>query len=339
MNARENQKDNPSKSKKRTSGTKSRFLETQQVGCYDSYDRTSPSRKPPRRQELPRVTTNSPKTSSKQSSTQSLCFRNGTGKPASAAMMQRHYTVKPIIPARKKELISVAKAMHREDFSPRVRKLFQRETDAAVTALEQGIYIGWRCPEFNWDCIRLDSKSRCFCDHNLENHEPYKRGKSKLKCFQCQCKSFNFIPQRPEDIGEWWLRRRPGFNEAMWRAKCRCKHTHVEHNPETKKCRARGCGCFRFESNFLCAACDRHLEDHSTFFENADTRKKKGLPYGQDYLPFNELPDLRNICLTGSADDSTRYEAIASGLYAIPPKKQETSVGRFSNAPVLFHRR
>ena len=250
---------------------------------------------------------------------------------SSTNLQNKHlYTIKPIIPARKKELISVAKAMHREAFAPRVKKLFQRETNAALDAVESGIYIGWGCPKFTWDCIRLDSTSRCFCDHTLEEHEPFektmtaaskKQPKRLLKCLvtNCSCRSFNFVPQRPEDIGEWWLRKRPGFDGAGWRAKCRCKHTHVQHNPASKRCKVAGCSCFRFESNFLCAACDRHLEEHETFFEDAKTRQEIGLPCGQHYLPFNELPDLRNICLSGAPEDSRRYEEIAFGPYSIPP--------------------
>jgi len=234
----------------------------------------------------------------------------------------KNYTIRPIIPARKKELISVANAMHREKFAPRVKKLFQPETNAALSAIESGVYIGWRCPEFTWDCIRLGSHSRCFCDHNLQEHEQYSGGsgkkKQKLKCLQCPCKNFNFIPQRPEDIGEFWLRKRPGFDELNWRAKCRCKHTHVQHNADTRRCKVRGCACFVFESNFLCAACDRHLEEHGTFFDDANSRVAQGLPCGQHYLPFNELPDLRNICLTGSPNDSNRYNSIAEGPNAIP---------------------
>ena len=254
----------------------------------------------------------------------------------SAQLQNRHsYTFKPIIPARKKELISVAKAMHREAFAPRVKKLFERETNAALNAVESGIYIGWRCPEFTWDCIRLDNTSRCFCDHALEEHEPFnikkmagKQPKRLIKCLMgnCSCKSFNFIPQRPEDIGEWWLRKRPGFDGASWRAKCRCKHTHIQHNPASKRCKIAGCSCFRFESNFLCAACDWHLENHETFFEDTKTRQEIGLPCGQHYLPFNELPDLRKICLSGGApEDSRRYEEIALGPYSIPPTSKNKS--------------
>lgn len=41
-----------------------------------------------------------------------------------------------------------------------------------------------------------------------------------------------------------------------------------------------GCGCGHFISNFLCAACDRHWEDHETFFETEDVRAANGLPVG-----------------------------------------------------------
>jgi len=44
---------------------------------------------------------------------------------------------------------------------------------------------------------------------------------------------------------------------------------------------ALGCGCGAFDSPFLCAACDRHWEDHETFFETADERQKNGLPVGK----------------------------------------------------------
>lgn len=245
----------------------------------------------------------------------------------STQLQNRHYTVKPIIPARKKELISVARAMHREKFAPRVKKLFERETKAAIGAVESGFYIGWRCPSFTWDCIRLDHSSRCFCDHSLQEHDMSRfeagqpnNGRS-IKCSiaNCSCRSFNFVPQRPEDIGEWWLRKRPDFDESAWRAKCRCKHSHVHHNPVSRRCKVACCACFRFESNFLCAACDRHLEEHETFFEDAKMRQQSGLPCGQHYLPFNELPDLRNICLSENEDDSRRYEEIAYGPYSIPP--------------------
>ncbi len=44
-----------------------------------------------------------------------------------------------------------------------------------------------------------------------------------------------------------------------------------------------GCGCGAFDSNFLCAACDKHWEEHETFFETAEMRKENGLPVGKTF--------------------------------------------------------
>lgn len=44
---------------------------------------------------------------------------------------------------------------------------------------------------------------------------------------------------------------------------------------------ALGCCCSSFESNFLCAACDRRWEEHETFFETEETRRRGGRPYGE----------------------------------------------------------
>ena len=231
-----------------------------------------------------------------------------TGKDIvpSCVIQTKNYTIRPVIPAKKKELIAVATAMHREAFAPRLKCLFQPETDAAIEAISSGIYVGFRCPQFTWDCIRLGSNSRCFCDHALQEHDKYNARKVNLKCKvdNCTCRSFQFIPQRPEDIGEFWLQKRPGFDVSKWRAKCRCKHTHVQHNPVSRKCMSRGCRCFIFESNFLCAACDKHWEEHETSFDDTKSRIQKGLPHGEDYIPFHELPELESMCLDKSQVDS-----------------------------------
>ena len=78
-----------------------------------------------------------------------------------------------------------------------------------------------------------------------------------------------------------------------------------------------------FQSDFLCAACDKHWEEHDTFFETEKERRSKKLPYGmsvwknnknfidyyfilclgQEYIPFNEMPELKNIVLTGREDN------------------------------------
>ncbi|XP_033634895.1 protein FAM221B-like [Asterias rubens] len=241
------------------------------------------------------------------------------------------YSVKPVIPAEKAELISVARAMNREEFGPRLQKLFHPETEAATDAIQSGVYIGWRCPEFTWDCIRVGRESRCFCGHLLKEHAPYNGRSVRVPCRQCPCKAFAFIPGRPEDIGEFWFQRRRNFDPTTWRAKCRCKHTHEEHAcTGMRRCKMRSCGCGVFNSNFLCAACDRHWEDHETVFETESERHDKKIPYGEDYLPFAEMPDLRNMALTGVDSDPGIYKALVEGQGNIP--RGQRAIGQ--NTPV-----
>ncbi|CAM5112375.1 unnamed protein product [Eretmochelys imbricata] len=191
------------------------------------------------------------------------------------------YSVRPIVPARRAELVAVAKAMHREQFGREVQELFHLEREAALKAMQTGLYIGWRCPEYLWDCFRVGDLSKCFCGHLLREHQVYTRARMPCIVPSCKCQSFIFIPSRPEDVGEFWLRRRAGFDPSTWRATCRCQHGHEEHAPSARRaCRAAGCWCVCFESNFLCAACDRRWEEHETFFETAETRRKGGRPFG-----------------------------------------------------------
>ena len=72
----------------------------------------------------------------------------------------------------------------------------------------------------------------------------YPTGKSvRVPCRQmgCSCKAFQWIPSRPEDVGEFWHQRRRNFDPSTWRAKCRCKHTHEEHDCNgMKRCKFRG---------------------------------------------------------------------------------------------------
>lgn len=52
---------------------------------------------------------------------------------------------------------------------------------------------------------------------------------------------FCFIPSRPEEVGEFWLKKRATFDPKAWRAQCRCKHTHEEHAATgAHPCRHRG---------------------------------------------------------------------------------------------------
>ena len=228
--------------------------------------------------------------------------------------------IKPIIPAKEVEVIDIAKAMHRDQFSARLNRLFEPEREAALQAIQSGIYVGWRIPRSNNDCIRVSMDSLCFCGHALNQHEKFDgKRTTNLKCLLpgCTCKQYAFIPSRPDEIGEWWLHKRRGFDVTSWRAKCRCKHSHEQHEPNLNR-RCKRCACFSFSSSFLCSACDRHWEAHGTYFDNIASRQEQGLPYGEGFLPFYELPHLRNIVLTGREDDNSTFEAIQSGPNAIP---------------------
>nr|CAB3244458.1 protein FAM221B [Phallusia mammillata] len=246
------------------------------------------------------------------------------GRPGFAGsklkVAKRSYTAHPIVPAESNDVVSVAKAMHREKFGSRLQKLFEPETEAAIKAMQSGVYVGWRCPEYTWDCIRVGDTSMCFCGHNLTEHKQYEGVKSQAPCSvrECRCRSYAFIPSRPEDVGEFWLQRRPSFDPSKWKAKCRCKHPHTDHCATgLRQCSVQGCRCGQFQSNFLCAACDRHWEEHGTFFDTEDKRVKKGLPHGEEYLPFAEIPRLRNMALTGKGNDSRKYRSLTNG--SAPP--------------------
>jgi len=60
-----------------------------------------------------------------------------------------------------------------DDFEPKVRKLFNTEVQAAERAIATKLYIGFRCPEFTWDCIRVHEEHKCFCGHLLKQHEEF----------------------------------------------------------------------------------------------------------------------------------------------------------------------
>ncbi|XP_063714085.1 protein FAM221B-like [Symsagittifera roscoffensis] len=226
------------------------------------------------------------------------------------------YTKRIIKPADKPELIAVAKAMHEDQFGERVQELFAPEKDAAMRALETGIYISWRCPEFTWDCIRVNDQNMCFCGHLLNQHKQYKADipNTSVPCqfHGCQCKAFKFMPARPEDVGEFWHRKRPGFNPKTFRLNCKsCKHPHEDHHPNgIHQCKKPGCKCSSWASLSVCAACDKHTEEHETYFESERTRKQAGLPVGEAHLPFAEMKNLRNAVLTGDENDSTGYNEL-----------------------------
>ncbi|KAL6093909.1 hypothetical protein STEG23_026406 [Scotinomys teguina] len=111
----------------------------------------------------------------------------------------RGYTSRPVVPAKQAEGVNVVKAMPREQFGARVNYLFQWEKESALKAIQTGLYVGWRCPHYLWDCFRIGEESKCFCGHLLKEHQIISDLSVPCSVSQCRCLVFCFIPSRPEE--------------------------------------------------------------------------------------------------------------------------------------------
>ena len=180
------------------------------------------------------------------------------------------------------------------------------EEAGARLALATGVYTVWRLVPGGLrpvrpgdrppqqDCARVGPDSRCFCGHPFDRHRP---GLGACPA-PCRCTRFEFVPRRPEEVGEWWLPRRKGFDVTLWRAACRCKHGHDAHDPSPargRRCLTPGCGCCGFTSAFACVACDRRWEEHETRQETEADRRREGRPVGEDFLPLAAAPDIHGL--------------------------------------------
>uniref|UniRef100_A0AAZ3QQ02 Uncharacterized protein n=1 Tax=Oncorhynchus tshawytscha TaxID=74940 RepID=A0AAZ3QQ02_ONCTS len=141
--------------------------------------------------------------------------------------------------------VAVPKWIHSHTQRPgqKVKDLIGPEREAALKAMQTGVYVGWRCPDLTWDCFRVGDSSMCFCGHHLYEHGKYTGSSVRVPCLvpSCSCGAFAFMPSRPEEVGEPWVRGRPGFDSQVWRALCRCKHPHQQHSPRAgHSCRVGG---------------------------------------------------------------------------------------------------
>ena len=168
---------------------------------------------------------------------------------------------------------SILKATQAHGPSPGAKKMLQWEFEHAREADQTGIYVTWSSEAATDDCFRVGSNSRCFCGHLFSGHSAGK------KCADCDCKKFAFIPRRPEEIGEYWLVKRKGFNVNAWRPSCKCNHLHTDHKPNRPHL-CKKCGCSGFVGNFACISCDQKYEDHFTSFETEEERKAAGKTIG-----------------------------------------------------------
>jgi hypothetical protein len=95
-----------------------------------------------------------------------------------------------------------------------------------------------------------------------------------------------------------------GFNVGMWKAKCRCKCSSLDHS-ETPPYRCKACSCGRFQSDFLCVVCDKHWEDHATVSETEAERKARGLPVGTAFFPLADHSAMQQQVLQKGANTHT----------------------------------
>ena len=206
--------------------------------------------------------------------------------------------------------------MREHGAAPGGKKLMDNEMAAALWSIESGIYVTFQSSNGN-DCCRVGPATRCFCGHSLETHGAGNLLR-KTSCSQCKCRYFNYIPTRPEEIGMGHLPRRKNFNIHEWSPGCKCQHGSAEHR--TGRCNK--CGCCSYQSDWLCVACDQHLEDHMTVVETEEERRQQGKPVGNQYKPLATVnPEFASLVF-GSAPMSAHQKVIKR------PSQKVTSTSR-----------
>jgi len=96
------------------------------------------------------------------------------------------------------------------------------------------------------------------------------------------------MPQRPEEVGEFWLPKRKGFDVRNWRPKCRCGHSHEDHDFGAFLLLSIGLkikGTPYDPNSFQCRAC---------VWETEEERQKEGKVVGTDYMPLAGTPEIRD---------------------------------------------
>lgn len=174
------------------------------------------------------------------------------------------------------------------------QEMMDNERLHAQEAIESGIYVTWSTQSRQGktiDCFRIGSNSVCICGHGFKEHDCILKKKFSTKCHSCKCKDFKYIPQYPEEIGEYWVPYQKNFSYKTWKAKCKCKHGWNEHNGEGYL-NCKKCGCGAFNSAFCCAVCNKFWQDHEMIYELESERTAAGKPVREDYIPFNEMPEM-----------------------------------------------
>ena len=176
-----------------------------------------------------------------------------------------------------------------------VQGMMDNERLHAQEAIESGIYVNWSTISQGGktiDCFRIGSNSMCICGHGFPCHEKIlNKKKFSSKCKQCKCKAFKYIPVYPEEVGEYWIPFQKNFSYNTYKVKCKCKHAWNEHDG-AGFFNCKKCGCGAFNSAFCCAVCNKFWQDHQMMYETEDERRMAGKPVREDFIPFNEMPEM-----------------------------------------------
>merc|ERR1711874_728710 len=192
------------------------------------------------------------------------------------------------------------------------RKMMLWEFKHAKEALKTGVYVTLYNDYRKHECTRLGKLSRCFCNHLYGKHPCEEEG--------CKCENYKYMFRRPEEIGQYFLTRRKGFDVTEWRPLCKCKHPHAVHDPVRTKCKE--CGCTKFIGNFACLSCDGKWEEHVTLYEDEDIRKELGKSSGEAFYPLADVPEIQLEFLK-----QLEEEAVKKASEANSPAKADPETG------------
>lgn len=192
------------------------------------------------------------------------------------------------------------------------RKMMQWEFRHAKTSIQSGLYVTLYNQERQYECSRLGKFSRCFCNHLYAKHKLKKMksgrfGKNPCQEEGCKCEHFKFMYRRPEEIGQYFLTRRKGFDVTMWRPLCRCKHPHAVHDPVKTRCSE--CACSKFVGNFACLSCDGKWEEHEVLYEDEDLRRELGKTAREDFYPMADVPEIQAEFLRQIEEEAEKERA------------------------------
>lgn len=193
--------------------------------------------------------------------------------------------------------------------SPGAKKMMKAEQAAAEEAVSSGLYGVWRNTSNGSDfCSRIGPHSRCFCGCGYSDHK-WSAGRRELApaCTKCPCRQFKYMPRRPEEVGEWWLPRRRGFDINVWRAKCKCGHGHDQHDPNDLRCPASG---GRYTSAWLCVCCEGKWEDHESLWESEQERRMENKPVGEAFMPLTSTPGIHQAIFNPSPEEEARSHSL-----------------------------